>query len=50
MPNRNIMGETADYIRSLREVESLTGITFFPALDSTVKAAICDEKDAKYWN
>jgi len=39
----------SSYINSLREVERLTGIEFFPALDDDVKSRIEDDYDLNFW-
>ena len=50
MENRNVSGKVSNYVKSVDEIEQLTGFDFFHNLDDTIEAAVEKNKNTDGWN
>ena len=50
MENKSLGGSVSDYVKSVDEIEKLTGFDFFHNLDDTVENAVEKNKNTDGWN
>lgn len=50
MENKNLSGSVSNYVKSVDEIEKLTGFDFFPNLDDTIENAVEKNKNTDGWN
>lgn len=48
--NKSLSGSVRDYVKSVDEIEKLTGFDFFHNLDDTIEAAVEKNKNTDGWN
>ena len=50
IPNEKSDKPLKDYISTIRIVETLTGLNFFPNMDTTFSEELENSKELSYWN
>ncbi|MBR5432715.1 MAG: DNA/RNA non-specific endonuclease, partial [Bacteroidales bacterium] len=50
MENKNLTGSVGSYVKSVDEIETLTGFDFFHNLDDAIEKAVEKNKNTDGWN